>query len=114
MSLQGVVLSKAAAHTAPELTLSRDQLTVAGDKGFRMSRATLGVDDGNWYWELVCLEPEKPDSHCRAGWSTDRGELQAPVGYDRRSYAYRDIAGSKVHDSQRYDNYGEPWGPGDV
>ena len=43
------------------------------------------------------------------------GELQAPVGYDRWSYAYRDIAGSKVHDSRREDRWGgEPFGPGDV
>ena len=43
------------------------------------------------------------------------GELQAPVGYDRWSYGYRDINGSKVHNSRREDRWGgEAFGPGDV
>ena len=43
------------------------------------------------------------------------GDLQAPVGYDKWSYGLRDIAGSRIHDSKREDNWGgEPFGPGDV
>jgi Set1/Ash2 histone methyltransferase complex subunit ASH2 len=56
--------------------------------------------------------------HVRLGWSMRTGELQAPVGYDKWSYAIRDIGGSLVHRSQRQDAWGgEGWagfGPGDV
>jgi Set1/Ash2 histone methyltransferase complex subunit ASH2 len=37
-----------------------------------------------------------PDSHWRLGWCTNLGELQAPVGYDKRSYGYRDIGGMSL------------------
>ena len=53
--------------------------------------------------------------HVRLGWSMRTGDLQAPVGYDKWSYAVRDIGGSKVHCSKREDNWGgEEFGPGDV
>ena len=45
----------------------------------------------------------------RLGWSTGKGELQAPVGYDAHSYAYRDVNGARVHRSARH-FYGEPYG----
>lgn len=48
------------------------------------------------YWECTVLPPETREGHCRLGWSLPTGSLQAPVGYDKSSYAYRDIAGSKV------------------
>mmetsp|Transcript_9520 Transcript_9520/g.21447 ORF Transcript_9520/g.21447 Transcript_9520/m.21447 type:complete len:223 (+) Transcript_9520:244-912(+) len=54
-----------------------------------------------------------PEAHVRVGWSGRSGELQAPVGFDRHSFAYRDVQGSKVHDSDRQ-SYGESYGPGDV
>ncbi|CAB1104199.1 unnamed protein product [Ectocarpus sp. CCAP 1310/34] len=111
----GVVISRSAEDCAPQLTMPhKDQLTVTGHKGFRMARATKGVSNGTWYWECTVLPPETTEGHCRLGWSLPAGKLQGPVGYDKFSYAYRDIAGSKVHDSLRSDNYGEPWGPGDV
>ncbi|CBN77514.1 conserved unknown protein [Ectocarpus siliculosus] len=111
----GVVISRSAEDCAPQLTMPhKDQLTVTGHKGFRMARATKGVSNGTWYWECAVLPPETTEGHCRLGWSLPAGKLQGPVGYDKFSYAYRDIAGSKVHDSHRSDNYGEPWGPGDV
>ena len=54
-------------------------------------------------------------AHVRLGWSMRSGDLQAPVGYDRFSYAVRDIGGSKIHASRRDDNWGgEEFGPGDV
>lgn len=43
------------------------------------------------------------------------GDLQAPVGYDKWSFGFRDISGSKIHCSKREDNWGgETFGPGDV
>ena len=53
--------------------------------------------------------------HLRMGWSMRTGELQAPVGYDQWSYAYRNISGSRIHNSQREDKWGgESFGPGDI
>ena len=53
--------------------------------------------------------------HLRLGWSMRTGDLQAPVGYDRWSYGFRDILGSRIHRSRREDRWGgEPFGPGDV
>ena len=34
--------------------------------------------------------------------------------YDKWSYAYRDTSGSRVHQSERYDDYGESFAPGDI
>ena len=127
--------------SAAELNLSRDQLTVTGDKGFRMTRATHGAREGGWYWECEILHPENEKGHVRCvanfsadararrravtreartfraaararsvGWAQRSGELQAPVGYDKWSYAYRDLQGSKLHNSVRIDGFGEPFG----
>mmetsp|Transcript_27981 Transcript_27981/g.59215 ORF Transcript_27981/g.59215 Transcript_27981/m.59215 type:complete len:526 (-) Transcript_27981:121-1698(-) len=57
----------------------------------------------------------KMNGHIRVGWSTRLGDLQAPVGYDKHSFAIRDIAGSRVHNSRREDLWGgQEFGPGDV
>lgn len=37
----------------------------------------------------------------RVGWATRAAELQAPVGYDKHGYAFRDREGCKVHDALR-------------
>ena len=100
---------------ATELILSDDLMNCKGvEGGFRMARATHGVHRGEYYWECQILPSKDPNAHVRIGWSTEKGELQAPVGYDKFSFAYRDIEGSKVHNSQRVDHYGESFGPGDV
>ena len=105
---------------AQNLLVLEGQMTVVGiDRGgggYRMVRATHGVHNGAYFWEAQILpsEPIDDQAHVRLGWSTRMGELQAPVGYDKHSYAYRDEKGSKVHNSHRIDNYGEPFGPGDI
>lgn len=59
----------------------------------------LDTDDviimlGGYYWEAeMVTNGDDSEGHVRLGWSTREGELQAPVGYDRHSYGYRDIAG---------------------
>lgn len=148
-----VHLSKA--DSAPQLKIVDDRrLAVKGGlRGYRMTRATHGVSSGNYYYEVLILEPPavseivaalppnirmgkkledqmqqalleekegKPKAsvfggHVRLGWSMRTGDLQAPVGYDKWSYAVRDIGGSKIHCSKREDNWGgESFGPGDV
>lgn len=119
-----------------------------GMRGYRMSRASHGVDkSGCYYYEAVilrggsssesgttighkrprddqdvCIEKENNmegkdycSGHVRLGWSTRLGDLQAPVGYDKCSYAVRDIMGSRIHNSRREDKWGGvEFGPGDV
>lgn len=99
-----------------------------------MVRATHGVHRGSYYWEMEVLYPpdEFDNCHVRVGWSTRQGELQAPVGFDQYSFGYRDIGGicvvvcsikclivlsllgSRIHNSERHDDYGTSYGPGDV
>jgi len=59
--------------------------------------------------------PPRVGGNVRLGWSMRTGDLQAPVGYDKWSYAIRDISGSIIHESNRQDTWGgEELGPGDV
>ncbi|KAL3701923.1 hypothetical protein R1sor_019945 [Riccia sorocarpa] len=105
-----VLLSKV--QKAEKIELSLDRLTASGQKGYRMVRATRGVVQGAWYFEIF-IENLGPTGHTRLGWSTGRGDIQAPVGYDAHSYAYRDLDGSKVHSAMR-EPYGEPYIAGDT
>lgn len=63
------------------------------------------------------LDPDRPrvGGHVRLGWSMRTGDLQAPAGYDKWSYAIRDVGGSIIHQSQRQDHWGgEGFMEGDV
>ncbi|EIE21563.1 hypothetical protein COCSUDRAFT_48164 [Coccomyxa subellipsoidea C-169] len=97
---------------AQQAVLSEDGMSVTCHKGYRMARATRGAYVGTWYFEIRVTHLGST-GHCRLGWSTKKGELQAPVGYDEHSMAYRDLEGSKVHKALRED-YGAPFAEGDV
>ena len=85
---------------AAQITLQDDMLTASGCKGYRMVRATHGVASGSWYFEVKVNTPHNgEDGHTRLGWCTEMGELQAPVGYDQNSYAYRDRAANAATDA---------------
>jgi hypothetical protein len=58
-----------------------------------MVRATHGVHSGRYYWEAIIMESIDQEAHIRLGWSMRQGELQAPVGFDRYSFGYRDVNG---------------------
>jgi SPRY domain len=59
--------------------------------------------------------PPQPGGHVRLGWSMRTADLQAPVGYDKWSYAIRSVNGALIHNSQRRDHWGgEPFGDYDV
>jgi Set1/Ash2 histone methyltransferase complex subunit ASH2 len=111
----GGITGKVALSTrdkAPEILLSDDQMTCTGSGGYRMVRATHGVHVGAYFWEaeissstssasvseaaadVECRPHSISDAHIRLGWSTRQGPLQAPVGYDKNSFAYRDIDGN--------------------
>ncbi|WOL03781.1 hypothetical protein Cni_G12501 [Canna indica] len=100
-------------YKAEKVELSDDRLTAGSTKGYRMVRATRGVQEGAWYFEMKVVKLGET-GHTRLGWTTDKGDLQAPVGYDLNSFGYRDIDGSKIHRAQR-EKYGdEGYGEGDV
>ncbi|GER46027.1 Set1/Ash2 histone methyltransferase complex subunit ASH2 [Striga asiatica] len=106
-----ICLSKA--YKAEKVELSEDRLTAGSTKGYRMVRATRGICEGAWYFEIKVVHLGET-GHTRLGWSTDKGDLQAPVGYDGNSFGYRDIDGSKVHKALR-EKYGdEGYKEGDV
>ncbi|XP_077248826.1 protein TRAUCO-like [Tasmannia lanceolata] len=98
-----ICLSKA--YKAEKVELSDDRLCASSCKGYRMVRATRGVMEGVWFFEIKVLKLGET-GHSRLGWSTDKGDLQAPVGYDANSFGYRDVDGSKVHKALR-EKYGE-------
>ncbi|XP_059315294.1 protein TRAUCO [Lycium ferocissimum] len=106
-----ICLSKV--YKAEKVELSEDRLTAGSTKGYRMVRGTRGVLEGTWYFEIKVVKLGET-GHTRLGWSTDKGDLQAPVGYDGNSFGYRDIDGSKIHKALR-EKYGEVgYGEGDV
>ncbi|XP_058077462.1 protein TRAUCO-like [Magnolia sinica] len=100
-------------YKAEKVELSDDRLSAGSTKGYRMVRATRGVVEGVWYFEIKVVNLGET-GHTRLGWATEKGDLQAPVGYDGNSFAYRDVDGSKVHRAVR-EEYGEKgYGEGDV
>ena len=119
---------------AQKLALSNGDLTVTGYKGYRQVRATHGPQPGSgaWYFEVSLHGASnggggggggggnqgigadgRAGAHARIGWATHKANLEAPVGYDKNSYSYRDVDGAKVHRSFRLE-FSEPFGPGDV
>lgn len=86
---------------APQLKISDDRLSVTGEKGYCMVRATHGVKKGTWYFECT-IEDMAEGSATRLGWSQALGNLQAPLGYDHFSYSWRSKKGTKFHQSRGY------------
>lgn len=105
-----VLLSKS--DKAGQMQLSDNRMSVTSSKGYRMARATHGAFQGTWYFEIK-VGHLGDTGHVRLGWSTRKGDLQAPVGYDQHSFGYRDLEGVKVHQALR-ETYGEPFTEGDV
>lgn len=105
-----VLLSKS--DKASQMLLSDNRMSVTSCKGYRMARATHGAFQGTWYFEVKITKLGK-SGHVRLGWSTRKGDLQAPVGYDQHSFGYRDLEGVKVHQANR-EAYGEPFTEGDI
>lgn len=87
-------------------------------KGYCMIRATHGLETGSYYFEVAVNKIDKAtyqpkadytQPHVRIGWSLSNGELEAPVGFDKYSYAYRDVSGQVFHQSKGRD-YGKAYG----
>mmetsp|Transcript_25193 Transcript_25193/g.35296 ORF Transcript_25193/g.35296 Transcript_25193/m.35296 type:complete len:591 (+) Transcript_25193:74-1846(+) len=97
-------------NSAPQVKIGSDNLTVSNEKGYRMARASAGVSEGSWYFEIEVLPH---GGNTRLGWCTEKGDVQAPVGFDIYSYSYRDKLGTKFHQS-RGREYADGYGVGDV
>lgn len=61
---------------APQLKISDDRLTVTGEKGYSMVRASHGVRKGAWYFE-VTVDEMPPDTAARLGWSQPLGRYDS-------------------------------------
>jgi hypothetical protein len=87
-----------------------DVNTVENVGGYRTARGAFGLGEGASYFEVTVPNGE---GDVRAGWSTERGDYGAGVGYDKWQYGVRASDGAVFHDSRRRD-FGEPFSPGDV
>jgi Set1/Ash2 histone methyltransferase complex subunit ASH2 len=63
---------------------------VIGEKGYSMIRASHGVSHGTWYFEVNIKEMPN-GSALRIGWAQKLANLQAPCGYDKFSYSWRNL-----------------------
>uniref|UniRef100_A0A4W6EYH8 Set1/Ash2 histone methyltransferase complex subunit ASH2 n=1 Tax=Lates calcarifer TaxID=8187 RepID=A0A4W6EYH8_LATCA len=97
---------------APQLKISDDRLTVTGEKGYSMVRASHGIRKGSWYFE-VSVDDMPPETAARLGWSQPLGNLQAPLGYDKFSYSWRSKKGTRFHQSIGK-HYSSGYGQGDT
>ncbi|TPX49126.1 hypothetical protein SeLEV6574_g01627 [Synchytrium endobioticum] len=113
-----VRMSEETTHAAPQMKISEDGLTVYNEKGYRMAKATHGVWEGNWYFEVRINEPIYEKGHLRIGWSQISGDLQAPCGFDIYSYSFRDAEGALFHQAAAKEDappgYEAGFQPGDV
>ncbi|KAG6885132.1 hypothetical protein C0993_005598 [Termitomyces sp. T159_Od127] len=107
---------------SPFITVTKDGLGLHGTTGFRSARCNAPMAEGRWYLEVKILRgggehhtenTRREGSHVRLGWGRREAPLNAPVGLDGYSYAYRDKTGDKVTLS-RPRPYGRPFGTGDV
>ncbi|XP_052070290.1 set1/Ash2 histone methyltransferase complex subunit ASH2-like isoform X1 [Mytilus californianus] len=98
---------------APQLKISDDRLSVTGEKGYSMVRATHGVRRGSWYYEII-VEEMPADTACRVGWSLSLGNLQAPCGYDKFSFSWRSRKGTRFHQSRGKHYAEQGYAEGDV
>ncbi|KAJ2089496.1 transcription factor, contains a PHD finger motif [Coemansia sp. RSA 986] len=106
-------ISREETHSAPQFVIGSDRLTVWNDKGYRMAKASHGVESGAWYFEADILDPVRPEFNVRIGWSQISGELQAPCGCDVFSYSMRAKPSTRFH-TARGSFYGEDYEPGDT
>jgi SPRY domain len=104
----GVRLSRVL--SAAKLKISDGGLSVSGCRGYRSARTVQGVVKGTYYYEI---DVKKHSGNVRVGWCTRNADVEAPIGYDRFGYSYRDKHGTVFHRA-RGSRYGEPYTCGDT
>ncbi|KAG4303336.1 hypothetical protein PCANB_000349 [Pneumocystis canis] len=100
--------------TSQNVFLDKDGMAATTEKGFRMARTNVCMNEGDWYFEFI-IERGNGDQggFVRIGIARREASLDAPVGFDGYSYALRDKGGQKVHMSRPHD-FMESFGTGDV
>ncbi|SCZ88341.1 BZ3500_MvSof-1268-A1-R1_Chr2-1g04347 [Microbotryum saponariae] len=101
--------------------ITEDAMTVTAEKGWRAARANVSLREGSWYWEFkvhrgggpkeVDAAGAKEGSWVRLGVGRREAPLNAPVGFDGHSYAYRDKGGEAIT-LARPAPYGKPFSSG--
>eukprot|EP00658_Telonema_sp_P-2_P029164 TRINITY_DN22229_c0_g1_i1.p1 TRINITY_DN22229_c0_g1~~TRINITY_DN22229_c0_g1_i1.p1 ORF type:complete len:349 (-),score=58.23 TRINITY_DN22229_c0_g1_i1:457-1503(-) len=110
----------------------RTRRTAYCDKGYRTGRATHSVCSGKWCFEITVDNPRElkhardpgtpTEPHIRVGWCSSKFRLEAPVGFDRHGFSYRDMSqralgaiegGGSVFHRARGRAYGASFGVGD-
>lgn len=89
--------------------ITQDAKTITAEKGWRAARINVPIREGNWYWEFNITRAggegagasaedggSTEGSWCRVGVGRRESSLNAPVGFDGHSYAYRDKSGDSV------------------
>jgi Set1/Ash2 histone methyltransferase complex subunit ASH2 len=71
---------------APQLRLGDDRMTVTGFEGYSVVRATHGVSQGTFYFE-VNFYSQPVNSHVRIGWSQSLG-VYALFNYCKREKVF--------------------------
>lgn len=98
---------------AYQLRMSDDHLSITGNEGYCVARATHSVAAGKWYYEMQ-LTKAPPDSAVRIGWSQQYASVQACVGYTKFSYGWRSHKGTKFHNGVGKTYYKNGLKEGDV
>eukprot|EP00210_Caulerpa_lentillifera_P000492 g475.t1 len=112
ISVKSCEITMSRIFKAASMQLSDCLKIVTSTKGYRTAKATHGVEDGCWYYEATVRHLGE-SGHCRIGWATKSAHLHAPVGYDKFGYSYRDLEGTKQHQSRR-EEYGDSYTQGDI
>ncbi|KAM0752329.1 hypothetical protein T439DRAFT_205765 [Meredithblackwellia eburnea MCA 4105] len=98
--------------------ITEDARTITTEKGWRAARANVPIREGSWYWEVKVERCGGEGGRetggvgeggwVRVGAGRREAPLNAPVGFDGHSYAYRDRGGEAVTLS-RPKPYGKPY-----
>lgn len=68
---------------------------------FLQVRATHGVNQGTWVYEVKIVEPLTNGIGVRVGWATKDAPLDEPVGANRNGYGFVPGTAHAVHDRHK-------------
>ena len=97
---------------APQLKLANNRLTVSGEKGYCLIKASHSMYKDCYYFEAT-IDAMPDNSACRIGWAQQFANNQAPLGYDSFGYSYRSRKGTRFHKSLG-NSYGQGYTQGDT
>ena len=104
---------------AQNIILTEDNMVAQGHKGFLSIMSNYPIIEGCYYYELKILPPKTPlayetqSPHVRVGIGVKEFKCEYVLGFDNKSYSYRDTDGSVFHEGESK-KYGEPYGIDDT